>query len=46
MEVLAVLEIADKTDGDAEYGRPEHELRLAERFEWFTTDECKGLHWP
>ena len=46
MEALAVLGVADKTDGDAEYGRPEHELRLAEKFQWFATDECKGLRWP
>lgn len=46
MEALTVLGIADKTDGDAEYGRPEHELRLAEKFHWFATDECEGLRWP
>jgi predicted transcriptional regulator len=46
MEALAVLGIADKTEGDAEYGRPEHELRLAQKFQWFTTDECNGLRWP
>ena len=46
MEALAILGIADKTEGDAEYGRPEHELRLAEKFQWFTTDESKGLRWP
>ena len=46
MEALAVLGVADKTDGDAEYGRPEHELRLAEKFQWFLTDECKDLRWP
>jgi predicted transcriptional regulator len=45
MEALAVLGVADKAEGDAEYGRPEHELRLAEKFQWFTTDECKGLRW-
>ena len=46
MEALAVLGVADKTDGDAEYGRPEHELRLAEKFQWFLADECKRLRWP
>jgi hypothetical protein len=45
MEALTVLGVADKTEGDAEYGRPEHELRLAEKFQWFATDECKGLRW-
>ena len=46
MEALSVLGVADKMEGDAEYGRPEHELRLAEKFQWFATDECKGLRWP
>jgi predicted ArsR family transcriptional regulator len=46
MEALTVLGVADKTEGDPEYGRPEHELRLAEKFQWFATDECKGLRWP
>jgi predicted transcriptional regulator len=46
MEALRVLGIADKTEGDAEYGRPEHELRLAEKFQWFATDECNSLRWP
>jgi predicted transcriptional regulator len=45
MEALAVLGIADKADGDAEYGRPEHELRLAEKFQWFATDQCNCLRW-
>jgi predicted ArsR family transcriptional regulator len=45
MEALAVLGVADKTGGEAEYGRPEHELLLAEKFQWFTADECKGLRW-
>jgi hypothetical protein len=30
MEALTVLGVADKTEGDAEYGRPEHELRSPE----------------
>jgi hypothetical protein len=46
MEALVVLGIADKTEGDADHGRPEHELRLGGKFEWFLTDECKGLRWP
>ena len=46
MEALAVLGVAEKTEADPEYGRPEHELHLAEKFQWFATDECKGLRWP
>jgi predicted transcriptional regulator len=46
MEALAVLGVADKTEADPEYGRPEHELRLAKKFEWFATDERKALCWP
>jgi hypothetical protein len=45
MEALAVLAVADKTEADTAYGRPEHELRLAEKFQWLATDECKGLRW-
>jgi predicted transcriptional regulator len=46
MEALVVLGVADKTEGNPEYGRPEYELRLAEKFQWFATDECKALRWP
>jgi hypothetical protein len=46
MGALAVLGVADETEADPEYGRPEHELRLAKRFEWFATDERKALCWP
>lgn len=45
MEALAVLGVADKTEADPDYGRPEHELRLAKRFKWFATCECKALCW-
>jgi hypothetical protein len=45
MEALAVLGVADKTEADPDYGRPEHELRLAKKFEWFATDDCKALCW-
>ena len=45
MEALAVLGVADKTEANPEYGRPEHELRLAKKFEWFATDECNALCW-
>lgn len=45
MEALAVLGVADKLEVAPEYGRPEHELRLAQRFAWFTTAECKALCW-
>jgi predicted transcriptional regulator len=46
MEALAVLGVADKTEADPDYGRPEHELRLAKKFEWFATDARKALCWP
>jgi hypothetical protein len=46
MEALAVLGVADKTEADPDYGRPEHELRLAKKFEWFATAECEALRWP
>ena len=46
MGALAVLGVADETEADPEYGRPEHELRLAQRFEWFATVERKALCWP
>jgi predicted transcriptional regulator len=45
MGALVVLGVADETETAPEYGRPEHELRLAERFEWFATDERKALCW-
>jgi hypothetical protein len=45
MEALAVLGIGDKTEADPDYGRPENVLRLATKFEWFATDDCKALHW-
>jgi predicted transcriptional regulator len=45
MEALTVLGVTDKTEGDAECGRPEHELRLADKFQWFATNECQGLRW-
>jgi hypothetical protein len=45
MGALAVLGVADETEADPEYGRPEHELRLAKKFEWFATDERKTLCW-
>ena len=45
MEALTVLGIADKTEGDSEYGRPEHELQVAEKFQWFAMDECRAFRW-
>ena len=45
MGALAVLGVADETEADPDYGRPEHELRLAGKFEWFATDERKALCW-
>jgi hypothetical protein len=46
MEALAVLGVAEATEAEPEYGRPEHELRLADKFQWFATDECEALRWP
>ncbi len=46
MEALAVLGVADKQEAAPDYGRPEYELRLASRFEWFATAERKTLCWP
>jgi hypothetical protein len=46
MGALAVLDVADETEADPDYGRPQHELRLAKKFEWFATDERKALCWP
>jgi hypothetical protein len=46
MEALAVLGVGEKAETDPQYGRPEHELQLAEKFLWFATDECKGMRWP
>lgn len=45
MEALAVLGVADKQEVAGAHGRPEHELQLATRFEWFTTAECNALCW-
>ena len=45
MEALAVLGVAGQPETGSEYGRPEHELRLAKKFEWFASDECEALCW-
>ena len=45
MEALSVLGVVEKDEGDTEYGRPEHEVQLAQRFQWFASDECKALRW-
>ena len=47
MEALSVLGVAYKVE-DPDYGQPgqpEHELRLADKFQWFMSDECKSLQW-
>jgi hypothetical protein len=45
MEALAVLGVAERTDSYAkdEAGRPEIEITLDSRFEWFASPECKAL---
>jgi hypothetical protein len=45
MEALSVLGVADKTMEDAweKTGRPETEIKLERRFEWFTSDDCGAL---
>jgi hypothetical protein len=45
MEALSVLGIAEKTTEDQydEAGRPETEITLSQRFEWFGMAECKSL---
>ena len=44
MEALSVLGIADKTaEGDDEPGRPETQIKLASKFAWFASDDCKSL---
>jgi hypothetical protein len=47
MEALSVLGVAHKvTDPDyGQPGQPEHELRLADKFQWFMSDERKSLQW-
>ncbi len=45
MEALAVLDIADKNEVPSGNGRPEHEITLGRKFNWFQTDECKALRW-
>jgi hypothetical protein len=46
MEALVVLGIADKQKIVADYGGPENELRLAQKFSWFASNQSKGLRWP
>jgi hypothetical protein len=45
MEALAVLGVAERSDSYAkdEAGRPEVEITLDSRFEWFASPECKAL---
>ena len=46
MQTLTVLGVAAKTEAAPDNGRPEHEIRLAHKFTWFQTAECKDLRWP
>ena len=44
MEALAVLGVAEKSDGYPNAaGRPEIEITLDSRFEWFQSEECRAL---
>ena len=45
MEALAVLGVAEKSDGYGkdQAGRPEIEITLDDRFEWFASPECEAL---
>jgi len=45
MEALAVLGVGDKAEAEPEYGRPEHELRLTRKFEWFASNEREAVCW-
>ena len=44
MEALAVLGVAEKSDGYPNAaGRPEIEITVDSRFEWFQSEECRAL---
>jgi hypothetical protein len=45
MEALCVLGVADKTKEEADpgRGRPETEITIASKFDWFAKDECQEL---
>jgi len=46
MQVLKWLGVVEKSEAVPESGRPEQEIRLVERFNWFLSPEFKTLNWP
>jgi hypothetical protein len=45
MEALSVLGVADKVKITLDSGQHGYDLRLADKFQWFMSDECKSLQW-
>jgi hypothetical protein len=45
MEALSVLGVADKVKIALESGQQGYDLLLADKFQWFMSDECKSLQW-
>jgi hypothetical protein len=45
MEALSVLGVADKVKIPLESGQQGYDLLLANKFQWFMSDECKSLQW-
>jgi hypothetical protein len=45
MEKVAILGVANKSGATLDSGQHGFDLRLADRFQWFMSDECKSLQW-
>jgi len=45
MEALSVLSVADKVKINLDSGQHGYDLLLADKFQWFMSDECKSLQW-
>jgi hypothetical protein len=45
MEALSVLGVADKVKTPLQSGQQGYDLLLADKFQWFMSDECKSLQW-
>ena len=45
MEKLSILGVADKEEIRLESGQHGDDLKLADRFKWFMSDDCKSLQW-
>ena len=45
MEALSVLGVADKVKINLDSGQHGYDLLLADKFQWFMSDECKSLQW-